>query len=71
MIRKETVDQLPTKLREELINYLSVCKDKAKGDRDNQALAYVATADEKHRSASLIAQGELDAFSVLYNVFKN
>lgn len=70
MIKREDIDRLPTAVRDSIKQHLEHCVAKADKAKVEAALAYTMTADEKHRSAALIAQGEYDAFSVLYNIFK-
>lgn len=70
MIKREDIDRLPTAVRDSIKQHLEHCVTNAEKVKVNAALAYAMTADEKHRSAALIAQGEHDAFLVLFNIFK-
>ena len=70
MITKTDIEKLPTKIRNEIAEHLKSSMDKSKKDATDSATMFVSTVDEKYRSLSLIAQGEYNAFSVLYNIFK-
>lgn len=70
MIKREHIDRLPSSVRDSIATHIKQCADKALQARTEEALAYTLTADEKHRAAALVAQGEYDAFMVLYTVFK-
>lgn len=70
MIKREDIDRLPTAVRDSIKQHLEQCVSKADKAKLEAALAYAMTTDEKHRSAALIAQGEHDAFLVLFNIFK-
>lgn len=70
MISRDEIERLPTAVREGIKSYLTDCMDKAEKNAENFALAYTNTMDEKARATSLVAQGEYNAFSVLYNLFK-
>lgn len=70
MIKKEDINRLPTAVRDSITQHLEQCANKAHKVKLDAAMAYMMTADEKHRADALIAQGEHDAFSVLINIFK-
>lgn len=70
MITRADIEKLPTSLRNEITEYLKTNMDKAGRLKAENADSFVFTTDERHRSSALIAQGEYNAFSVLYNVFK-
>lgn len=70
MIKREDIYRLPTAVRDSIKQHLEQCVIRADRTKVEAAVTYVMTADEKYRSAALIAQGEHDAFSVLYNIFK-
>lgn len=70
MISKSDVEKLPTKLRNDIVEYLVSNMKYAEKIKVEAATTYVVSTDEVHRSSALIAQGELNAFTLLYNMFK-
>lgn len=70
MIKKTDIEKLPTLLRNDIIAYLEQSMQKADETKMNSAESFVVTTDEKQRALALIAQGELNAFAALHNVFK-
>jgi len=70
MIKREEIDRLPTSVRESIKQHLAQCVSETEKAEIEAAIAYAMTADEKYRSAALIAQGEHNAFLVLFNIFK-
>ena len=70
MIKREDVESLPTTVRDAIKKHLEVCVKKAESDMRASADAYVISTDEAKRSQALIAQGEFNAFSALYKLFK-
>lgn len=70
MITKKEIEKLPTVLRQKLYEHYNACLNKAKADYENAANAYVATSDEKFRGIALTAQGEINAFTAICNLFK-
>lgn len=70
MISKSDVEKLPTKLRNDIVEYLVSNMKYAEKTKVEAATSYVVSTDEVHRSSALIAQGELNAFTLLYNIFK-
>lgn len=70
MITKADIEKLPTKLRNDIADYLKSNMDKAERLKSESAENFVFSTDEKHRSSALIAQGEFNAFSALHNIFK-
>lgn len=70
MIKQEDINRLPTSVRDSIKQHLGQCVVRAERTKLESAMLYAMTADEKHRSSALIAQGEHDAFTVLYNIFK-
>lgn len=70
MITKADIEKLPTKLRNDITSHLKDCIERAERAKRDSADMFVITTDEKHRGAALLAQGEINAFSALYNMFK-
>lgn len=70
MITKADVEKMPTKLRNEITVHLKNCIERADEAKRDSADMFVFTTDEKHRAAALVAQGEVNAFTALYNIFK-
>ena len=70
MITKADIEKLPTKLRNDITEHLKNCIERAEKTKRDSADMFVFTTDEKNRSNALIAQGELNAFTALYNIFK-
>lgn len=70
MVSKDEINKLPTKLRREITDHLAMCINKATTDKLQSAELFLETVDEKHRSHALIAQGEINAFLVMLNLFK-
>lgn len=70
MISKSDVEKLPTKLRNDIVEYLVSNMKYAEETKVKSATTYVISTEEVHRSSALIAQGELNAFTLLYNMFK-
>lgn len=70
MITKADIDALPTRIRNEIAEHLKSNMERAERAEIVSSRSFVYTGDEKHRSAALIAQGEFNAFSALYHVFK-
>lgn len=70
MIKQEDIDRIPSATRDSIKAYLEICMSKSHESRVDSAVLYTVTNDEKQRALSLIAQGEYDAFKVLYNIFK-
>ena len=70
MITKADIEKLPTKLRNEIAEHLKANMEQADRTSTESATMFVTTTDEKHRSLSLIARGEYNAFYTLYNIFK-
>lgn len=69
-MKREAIERLPTAVRDDIKKHLAECIKRAEATKIQAANAYVITTDEVQRSTALIAQGELDAFTVLYNIFK-
>lgn len=70
MIKRDDIDRIPTHIRDSIKTYLETCINKSKTAKTEFAEVYVNSCDEKARANSLIAQGEHDAFLVMYNIFK-
>lgn len=70
MITKADIEKLPTKLRNDITEHLKNCIERAEKTKRDNSDTFVLTTDEKHRGAALIAQGEANAFTALYNIFK-
>lgn len=70
MITKADIEKLPTKLRNDITEHLKNCIERAEKTKRDSADMFVFTTDEKHRGTALVAQGEVNAFTALYNTFK-
>lgn len=70
MITKADIEKLPTKLRNEITEHLKTCIVRAEKAKRESSDMFVLTTDEKHRGAALISQGEVNAFTALYNIFR-
>lgn len=70
MINKNTIDKLPTTLRNDINDHLLKCISRAELALQDGAKAFLVSTDEKQRASALIAQGELNAYTALYNLFK-
>lgn len=70
MIKKTDIESLPTKLRNDIVEYLETSIRQAESIRRQSADEFVVTTDERHRSLALMAQGELNAFNALHRIFK-
>lgn len=69
-MKREEIERLPTALRSSIVQTLERNMEIAKRDYLEAATSYTMTTDEQQRSRSLIAQGEYNAFTTLYNIFK-
>lgn len=70
MIKREMIERLPTVVRDAVKGHLEVCIKKAEQDKRDASDVYVITTEEAKRAQALIAQGELNAFTALFNLFK-
>lgn len=70
MITKADIEKLPTKLRNDITEHLKFCIERAEKMKRESSDMFLFTTDEKHRGAALVAQGEANAFTALYNTFK-
>lgn len=70
MIRRETIDRLPTAVRKEIADHLECCIKIATDSKIEASNNFVATLDERQRAIALASDGELTAFTAMYNIFK-
>lgn len=70
MIKKQDIDALPTKLRNEIYEHFKKCAEVAENNRRECADRFVITTNETDRATALVAQGEAVAFNVICELFK-
>ena len=69
-MNRKDIEQLPTSVRNKLRDYCKERLDNAEIAKQKAAASFVISTDENQRAVALMAQGELDAFTELYNWFK-
>ena len=69
-MNRKDIGQLPTSIRNKLRDYCKERLEKAEATRQSAATSFVVSTDEVQRSVALMAQGEIEAFTEMYNWFK-
>ena len=70
MIDKNSIDRIPSTIRDEIVAYLTTAKDTATREATDHASAYLMSSDEAQRGAALMAKGEAEAYAKLLKIFK-
>lgn len=70
MVKREAVANMPSSIRDGINQHLKTCIERAEAVRQEASFTYAMTNDEKQRANALLAAGELQAYTTLYNIFK-